>query len=299
MVKCSKAEVRRLKTALRWKIPAAQRERIQMVLLRESGMTQGAIAAALGVSLSTVNRAHMAYDQGGIKALAPKPNGGRKHENMTLAEEKALLARFAKAAGAGEMLNIHDLKAAYEKAIGHATSDSTVYNLLHRHGWRKLMPRPFHSKRDLTGRLWGSQPNIRRPSVALDPRGKEIRVQGAISVRPTRKPRNEVPMRSCRGWPSGGTADRYSRHRRGRHGFCNRRWSTPNRLWVLPCNSRDSNPAPTAIRCPPYRRGRTHWASGEVCRLSHWLPQAPWRCGPPYQPRPCVRGRQLPRHSPG
>src|SRR2546428_9253054 len=63
--------------------------------------------------------------------------------------EKALLARFAKAAGAGEMLNIHDLKAAYEKAIGHATSDSTVYNLLHRHGWRKLMPRPFHPKRDL------------------------------------------------------------------------------------------------------------------------------------------------------
>ena len=24
----------------------------------------------------------------------------------------------------------------------------TVYNLLHRHGWRKLMPRPFHPKRD-------------------------------------------------------------------------------------------------------------------------------------------------------
>jgi hypothetical protein len=40
-----------------------------------------------------------------IKALKPKPNGGRKHENMSLAEEKALLARFAKAAGAGEMLN--------------------------------------------------------------------------------------------------------------------------------------------------------------------------------------------------
>jgi len=106
MVKCSKAEVRRLRTALRWKIPAAQRQRIQMVLLRENGMAQPAIAAAMGVSLSTVNRAHMAYDDGGIKALKPKLNGGRKHENMTLAEEKALLARFAKAAGAGEMLNI-------------------------------------------------------------------------------------------------------------------------------------------------------------------------------------------------
>ena len=153
MVKCSKAEMRRLKTALRWKIPAAQRQRIQMVLLRESGMAQPAIAAAMGVSLSTVNRAHMAFDHGDVAALKPKPNGGRKHQNMTVPEEKALLARFARAAGAGEMLNIHDLKAAYEKAIGHATSDSTVYNLLHRHDWRKLMPRPFHPKRDLVAQI--------------------------------------------------------------------------------------------------------------------------------------------------
>ena len=149
MVKCTKKQIRQLKTALRWKIPAAQRERIQMVLLRESGMTQPAIAAAMGVSLSTVNRAHMAFDHGGIKALKPKPIGGRQRENMTLAQEKALMARFAKAAGAGEMLNIHELKAAYEKAIGHETSNSTIYNLLARHGWRKLMPRPFHPQRDL------------------------------------------------------------------------------------------------------------------------------------------------------
>jgi transposase len=149
MVKCSKSQIRKLKTALRWKIPAAQRQRIQMVLLRESGMTQPAIAAAMGVSLSTVNRAHMDFDHGGIKALKPKPIGGRQRENMTLAGEKALLACFAEAAGAGEMLNIHDLKAAYEQAIGHPTSNSTIYNLLARHGWRKLMPRPFHPKRDI------------------------------------------------------------------------------------------------------------------------------------------------------
>ena len=85
MVKCSSKQVRELKTALRmWKLPAAQRERIQMVLLRESGMTQPAIAEAMGVSLSTVNRVHMAYDAGGIKSLKPKPIGGRQRENMTL-----------------------------------------------------------------------------------------------------------------------------------------------------------------------------------------------------------------------
>src|SRR5437764_2695113 len=71
MAKCSKAEVRRLKTALRWKISATQRQRIQMVLLREGGMTQPAIAAAMGVSLSTVNRAHMAYDTAASKRSSP------------------------------------------------------------------------------------------------------------------------------------------------------------------------------------------------------------------------------------
>jgi transposase len=136
MVKCTKGQIRRLKTALRWKISPEQRQRIQMVLLRERDD-------------ATVNRAHMAYDHGGVKAIKPRPSGGRKRENMTLKEEKALLARFAKAAGAGEMLNIHDLKAAYEKAIGHETNKSTIYNLLARHGWRKLMPRPFHPRRDI------------------------------------------------------------------------------------------------------------------------------------------------------
>jgi transposase len=53
------------------------------VLLRESGMTQLAIAEAMGVSLSIVNRAQMADDAGGIKALRPKPIGGRQRQNMT------------------------------------------------------------------------------------------------------------------------------------------------------------------------------------------------------------------------
>lgn len=91
MVNCTKKQIRELKTALRWKIPEAQRQPIQMVLLRESGMTQPSLAEAMGVSLSTVNRAHMAFDHGGMQALKPKPIGGRQRENMTLAEEKALL----------------------------------------------------------------------------------------------------------------------------------------------------------------------------------------------------------------
>ena len=61
----------------RWRFCRGEQLRgidIQMILLRERGMTQPAIAEAMGVSLSTVNRAHMAYDGGGISirpATAP------------------------------------------------------------------------------------------------------------------------------------------------------------------------------------------------------------------------------------
>jgi hypothetical protein len=72
MVKCSKAEVRRLKTALRWKIPPEQRQRIQMVLLRESGLTQPAIAQAMGVSLSPDRdiKAQNAFKKSGFVLLS-------------------------------------------------------------------------------------------------------------------------------------------------------------------------------------------------------------------------------------
>ena len=98
MVKCSKAQIRQLKTALHWKIPAVQRERIQM-LLRESGMAQPANCSGHGCLAEHGKPGAMAYDHGGIKALKPKPSGGRQRENMAVTEERALLARFAKAAG--------------------------------------------------------------------------------------------------------------------------------------------------------------------------------------------------------
>jgi transposase len=120
-----------------------------MVFLREDGNIQPKIAGLMGVSLSTVNRAHMAYDNGGINALRPKPIGGRRHENMTLEKEKALLARFTEAAGAGGPLNIAELKLAYEEEIGRLTSNSTVYDLLARHELRKVMPRPFNQQRNI------------------------------------------------------------------------------------------------------------------------------------------------------
>ena len=76
MVKLNKDQVERLKKALKRETDPVVRQRIQMVLLREDGKTQPHITELTGVSLSTVNRAHMSYDNGGVNALKPKPSGG-------------------------------------------------------------------------------------------------------------------------------------------------------------------------------------------------------------------------------
>jgi hypothetical protein len=56
------AQILELRTALHRKIPAVQRRHPQLVLLRESGVAQLAIVGVTGGWLSTVHRAHIAYD---------------------------------------------------------------------------------------------------------------------------------------------------------------------------------------------------------------------------------------------
>jgi hypothetical protein len=75
--------------------------------------------------------AHISRNIGVARQRCRRSGDGYKVEpaaslDRSAKEEKAFLAQFAKAAGAGELLNVQDLKAAYEKAIGHPTSNSTL-----------------------------------------------------------------------------------------------------------------------------------------------------------------------------
>lgn len=70
--------------------------------------------------------------------------GGRRNSYLSLEEEKAFLAPFFERAQRGEIATVAELQRAFEAQIGQAVDDSTIYRLLHRHGWHKLMPRPKH-----------------------------------------------------------------------------------------------------------------------------------------------------------
>ena len=55
---------------------------------------------------------------------------------------------MAEKAKRGEIVGASVVKAAYEREVGEPVALSTVYVLLHRHGWSKKQPRPRHPQGD-------------------------------------------------------------------------------------------------------------------------------------------------------
>ena len=66
---------------------------------------------------------------------------------MSYEEEAALLRPFQEKAEKGQIIEISEIKARYEQAVGHSIGGSQIYYVLKRHGWRKVMPRSRHPKK--------------------------------------------------------------------------------------------------------------------------------------------------------
>jgi hypothetical protein len=82
--------------------------------------------------------------------------GGRKHHNMGLQEERWFWAPFLQSAAGGGVLVVDPIKAALDKRLGRAVPLASVYNLLHRHHWRQLVPDKHYPQRDpLAQDGWG------------------------------------------------------------------------------------------------------------------------------------------------
>ncbi len=106
------------------------------------------IARHTGVSVATVHKVISTYNRLGVAAVETPGKGGRRHEYMTWEEERELLTPFFELAKKGEITTIAHIKHVFEKRVGHEVDETTIYRLLERHQWRKLVPRPFHPQAD-------------------------------------------------------------------------------------------------------------------------------------------------------
>jgi transposase len=106
------------------------------------------IAAALGMHPVTVRTVQRAFIAAGAAAFGSGGKGGRRRQTMPPGEEREFLDGFLGAARDASVLVAGEIKAALEARLGRGVHKTTVYRMLRRHGWRKVVPRPRHPKRD-------------------------------------------------------------------------------------------------------------------------------------------------------
>lgn len=136
----------RMQVLLKQSTRVADQRRIQAVLIRAlNASPPGHIAAVTGLSATTVRIIHSRFLREGEASLTGRPGrGGRRRALLSDAQTEALLAEHLKKAGEGQMLEIKAFKQAMEKSVGHPVHASSVYRLLAKAGWRKIVPRPKH-----------------------------------------------------------------------------------------------------------------------------------------------------------
>ena len=121
-------------------------KRLYALELRAKGESSAAAAKAAGFHPAYITQLTEKYQRGGIEAIAGNHYGGNR-KNMTREEEKALLEPFRERAKCGQIIEVSEIKACYEQAVGHSIGGSQIYYVLRRQGWRKVMPRSRHPKK--------------------------------------------------------------------------------------------------------------------------------------------------------
>ena len=120
-----------------------------VVLPLDYGFTMEQTARVIGRSVPWTCRLRNRFLAGEIVGDGQRQaRGGRRRQNMTTEQERELLAPFLERASTGGILLVGQIRAEIEARLGRSMALSSVYNLLHRHGWRKLAPDKRHPQSD-------------------------------------------------------------------------------------------------------------------------------------------------------
>lgn len=121
-------------------------QRLKALEMQALGEKTKDIAKATGFHPASISRLMAKFRDGGIEAITGNHYGGNRR-NMSFADETALLEPFRQKAELGQIVEVSEIKAAYENAVGHTIGGTQIYYVLRRHGWRKVMPRSKHPKK--------------------------------------------------------------------------------------------------------------------------------------------------------
>jgi len=142
----SDEEKNEIKKAIRNNKNVKKAKPLQALELKTKGKSAQEIAEITGYNEWYVWKLIKKYKTKGIDSIT---ENNYKANNRKLAEEveKEFLAPFKARAEKGEIVTVNEMRIAYDEKTGNKSSIPTIYMLLHRHNWRKVMPRSKNPKK--------------------------------------------------------------------------------------------------------------------------------------------------------
>lgn len=121
-------------------------------------------AKYVGLHKSSVNMIVRRFHEQGISAIVEKRhNHGNRY--MTYDQETEFLQQFKERSEAGQVIEVTEIYLAYQEAVGHPVTRGAIYYLLHKHKWRKIMPRSRHPKKASDEAIEAYKKNDREDSL--------------------------------------------------------------------------------------------------------------------------------------
>jgi transposase len=125
-------------------------KRWQAIYLTSIGLEAKEIATYTGTPISTVFWWRSVYNHGtSSDAFRYRGAGGRRRAHMSIVEETEFLKKHIDQAREGAILIAGTIKKELEAKLHKSVSLDYVYDLLHRHHWRKVEPEHHHPKQNI------------------------------------------------------------------------------------------------------------------------------------------------------
>lgn len=121
-------------------------KRLEALEMRAEGKRNKEISEKTGFHMQYITVLVSRYKTKGIASIVENHYRGNRR-NLSYAEEEQILEPFRKAAKEGKLIAISEIEKTYREAVGHSIGTAQIYYVLHRHGWRKIMPRSKHPKK--------------------------------------------------------------------------------------------------------------------------------------------------------
>lgn len=142
----SEEEIRAIEKARKNNKDKQIEKRLKALEMLAKGAKASEASIATGLSQTNMSRLVRQYREKGLEEFSSKHYRGN-HRNLSCEEELSVLKPFKERAEKGQIVEVSEIASAYQEAVGRPVAPNYIYFVLHRHGWRKVMPRSKHPQK--------------------------------------------------------------------------------------------------------------------------------------------------------